>query len=100
MKTQDNIGVVFVNTIVGRGTLNGVVNLSFGTFNFTPSDDGKVVDIDPVISCRLRMDKICLKQLRDVADELLSIVEKADSHMEPGAPIEGLLPKQRPESVN
>jgi len=81
MKNQDNIGVVFVNTIVGRGSLNNVVNLTFGTFNWTPTTNESglpVVDPDPVVSARLRMDLVCAKQLRDVMNDLIDSIEKAE----------------------
>lgn len=53
---------VFVNSVIGQGHLNGVVNLTFGTFQFTPTMDGKI-DPDMVVSSRLRMDMTCAKQL-------------------------------------
>ena len=77
MLPSDSVGCTFVNTVVGRGVLNGVVNISFGTFNFTPTDDGQV-NVDPTVSCRLRMDKVCATQLRDVMNELLAAIEKAE----------------------
>lgn len=81
MKSNDTIGVTFVNTVIGRGILGGVVNLSFSVFNFTPSEDGKIVDLDPTIACRLRMDKTCAAQLRDVINELLATIEKAEAQV-------------------
>ena len=36
MRDSDSVGVTFVNTVIGRGTLNEVINLAFSTFNFTP----------------------------------------------------------------
>jgi hypothetical protein len=84
MNTMDNIGATFVNTVIGRGSLNGVINVSFATFNWTPSDDGSRVDPDPVISCRLRMDKLCAIQLRDVMNELISSIEEAEAKVAMG----------------
>ena len=52
---------VFVNELVASGHLNGVVNLTFATAQFTPND-GKV-DPDLVITARLRMDLLCVQQL-------------------------------------
>lgn len=103
MREQDKVSITFVNTVVGRGILNGVINLSFGAFNFTPSDDGKSVDIDPAVACRLRMDKICATQLRDVMNELLATIEKSESEMSNGSDkpaAEGILPKAAPETIN
>lgn len=72
----DNIGVTFVNLLLGRGILNNVVNLTFGTFNFTP-DTGQEngVDIDPVVSARLRMDVACARQLHQTLGELLESID-------------------------
>lgn len=78
MKSMDQVGVTFVNTVVGRGILNGVVNLSFAVLNFTPGDDNKSIDPDPVINCRLRMDKMCATQLRNVLNDLLESIDKAE----------------------
>ena len=97
IKSSDNVGCTFVNTVVGRGILNGVINLSFATFNFTPTDTGEV-DVDPVVTCRLRMDKVCATQLRDVMNSLLADIEKAELAAVGGTPpveqAEGLMPKR------
>ena len=97
MKSQDNVSVVFVNTVVGRGVLNGVINLSFSVFNFTPSDDGKEVEVDPAIACRLRMDKACATQLRDVMVDLIAQIEQAEQNVAMGVSekqADGVLPKR------
>jgi hypothetical protein len=103
MNSSDNVSTTFVNTVIGRGSLNGVINLSFSTFNFTPNDQGQV-DIDPVISCRLRMDKVCATQLRDVMNELLAAIEKAEQDVAVGIPAEsqseGIMPKKAAEKMN
>lgn len=74
MKTIDNTGVTFVNLVLGRGILNGVVNIQLGTWLFTGNADGNV-EPDAVVSCRLRMDLACAKVLRDNLNELLAAVE-------------------------
>ena len=103
MRVVDEVGVTFVNTVIGRGILNGVINLSFGVFNFTPTDDGKV-DVDPAVACRLRMDKVCATQLRDVMNDLLAIIEKAEVDAAMGVSekpaADGVLLKQTPEKMN
>jgi hypothetical protein len=102
MSEQDKIGTTFVNTVIGRGVLNGVINISFSTFNFTPQDDGKVA-LDPVVSCRLRMDKICATQLRDVMNDLLALIEKSEQAVPGSAPTEevkGVTRKQPKEAMN
>lgn len=96
MKSNDAVGVTFVNSVVGRGILNNVVNLSFSTFNFTPTDE--VVDPDPVISCRLRMDKTCAYQLRQVLDDLIKLIEEKEdpSEIESTAKTEGVVTEKAP----
>jgi hypothetical protein len=102
MRDSDRVSVTFVNTVIGRGSLNGVINLAFSTFNFTPNDNGQV-DADPVISCRLRMDKVCATQLRDVMNELLAMMEEAERNTvmnPPEAQTEGIMPKKAAEKMN
>lgn len=65
-----NIPVIFVNSVVGQGHLNSVANFTFATARWTPQDDG-TVDPDMAISCRLRMDLLCVQQLRDACDTIL-----------------------------
>lgn len=77
MKSLDNVGVLFVNTVLGRGVLNGIINLSFGTLLFTPTDEGDI-DPDPVVAVRLRMDRICAKQLHETLGDLLAKIEEAE----------------------
>lgn len=77
MNDQNKVNVTFVNTVVGRGILNNVVNLTFSTYNFSPAPDG--IDADPVISCRLRMDIQCLRQLHDSTGELLAALDAKPS---------------------
>lgn len=103
MKTQDEIGIVFANTVIGRGILNGVINLSFSAFNFTPTDDGKQVDLDPVVVCRLRMDKICATQLRNVMNELLATIEKAENESAMAgndSKVDGVIAKPAARDIN
>jgi hypothetical protein len=94
MKSQDNISAIFVNTVVGRGILNNVLNLSFGTFNFTPNEATGEVELDPVVSCRLRMDKTCAIQLRDTMIQFLKDIEEAEAKIvNPNTTSERVLPK-------
>lgn len=64
--------VTFVTSVLGLGAYNNVVNVTFGTFLWTPEDrkegdkDKIKVDPDPAISCRLRMDEACAISLRDM----------------------------------
>lgn len=100
MRSEDKVGVDFVNTVIGRGVLNGVINLSFSTFNFTPNDEGQV-DLDPAVTVRLRMDRVCALQLRDVMNDLLTSIEKAEHENTTGKelPVEGVLAKNS-ETLN
>jgi hypothetical protein len=84
--SADNVGVTFVNMLVGRGTMNGVVNLTFATFNFTPNDAENKVEQDSVISARLRMDIPCARQLHKVLGDLLDNIDNAAMESAPPAP--------------
>ena len=41
---SDDVGVTFVNAVLGRGMLNGIVNLQFGVLNFDAREDGTIDD--------------------------------------------------------
>lgn len=73
-----HVAPTFVNSVVGSGHLGGVANITFATFQFTPQNDG-TVDSDPVISCRLRMDINCVRQLKDACDYLLAEMLKPNN---------------------
>lgn len=95
MKKQDDIGIIFVNSIAARGLYNNVVNMSFSAFNFTPNEEGSV-DPDPVIVCRLRMDKGCLIQLQQVTEALLKLMDEPP--VEPEPQTEGVILKSNETS--
>lgn len=90
MKTIDQTGVTFVNQVLGRGVLNGVVNVQLGTWLFSGKEDGSV-DPELAVSCRLRMDVVCAKALRDNLTELLLAVETPPEGVaaESKAPVNG-----------
>ena len=81
VSNRDTTETVFVNTVFGQGVLNGVINLQLGTYLFTPVDAGQV-DLDPIITCRLRMDRQCAEHLYDALGALLLAISQAES----GAP--------------
>lgn len=83
MKPVDNVGVTFVNAVVGRGILNNIVNIQFGTFLFNPDENTQKVELDPAVSCRLRMDRLCAQQLYDSLGELLASVAQEEASAEP-----------------
>lgn len=84
-RPSDNIGVTFVNLLLGRGIFNGVVNLTFGVFNFTPDTESKEVPLDPTIAARLRMDLPCARYLYKSLGELLAGIDKSLSETPPPA---------------
>ena len=88
MKSIDETGVTFVNAVLGRGVFNGVVNIQFGTILFSISDDGSAVENDIAVTCRLRMDMMCAKQLRDSLTDLLASIE----HAQTAQPAPGVAP--------
>lgn len=65
----NHVKPVFVNAVVGSGTLNGIHNISFATALF--SVKGDAIDPDLVVSCRLRMDSVCLQQLWEQIGHML-----------------------------
>lgn len=65
-----NVPVTFVNQVAASGILNGVVNVAFATAGFTPDNKGGV-DLDLVISARLRMDLLCARELHAILGKIL-----------------------------
>lgn len=91
MKSLDLVGVTFVNGLLGRGILNNVVNLQFGTYLFTVDEATQKVDADLAVSCRLRMDRATAAQLYQSLGELLQSVEQREAEPEidvPGAALQ------------
>jgi len=80
-KAQDDIGVTFVNRVMARGCWAGVANVTLGTFNFTPFREGPNVDEDLVVSCRLRLDMLAVKELRDALDWVIAKMEGVESNI-------------------
>lgn len=66
----NRVPVQFVNQLVGTGFLNGVVNVSFATAQFTPMSDGSV-EVDAIMASRLRMDLNVAQQLHEQLGRLL-----------------------------
>jgi hypothetical protein len=77
MKESKSSDIIFVNTVIGRGALNNVVNISFGAFNFSPNEQSGEIELDTTVACRLRMDIVCAKQLSNALIDLLNTIEKA-----------------------
>lgn len=76
--TADNVGVTFVNLVLGRGTFNNVVNLTLGVCQFSPHQDPKDgVDMDIVVASRLRMDVECARDIHNSLGELLKAYDDA-----------------------
>ena len=87
MKSVDNVGVTFVNAVLGRGILNNVVNVQLGAYQFTADDESKAVTPDLVTACRLRMDKVCAQQLHASLGELLELIANAEVSNGAQAPV-------------
>lgn len=68
--------VIFVNTLLGRGVLNGVVNLQFGVYQFDANKDGQI-DPAPTTNLRMRMDLACARNLHESLGELLTAIDNA-----------------------
>lgn len=71
-----SVPLTFVAHVLGQGHANGIVNLTLGAPRWTPTGTTKdepegVVDMDMIITSRLRMDLACAQQLRDALDTLL-----------------------------
>lgn len=62
LNDPNRVPVTFVTEVVVVGFLNGVVNLTFGTSQYTPTQSGKIIP-DMVCSSRLRMDLYCAQLL-------------------------------------
>jgi hypothetical protein len=77
MKSTDNVGITFANTVINQGILNGVINVNLGVFHFSPSEDGKEIVADPAVICRLRMDEVCAIQLHNALRGILAAIEKS-----------------------
>lgn len=69
---------IFVNQLVGSGHLNGVVNCTFATANFTPDNKGGI-DADLVITARLRMDLFCAQQLYERLGQIIQETVKNET---------------------
>lgn len=90
--TMDDVGVVFVNAVLGRGIHCGVANINFGTFLFTPAgerevDDGrKITEVDPQLVCslRLRLDEMALRMLHDATAALIKTIDEDKAKREQG----------------
>ena len=100
MKSVDQVGVTFVNAVLGRGVLNGVVNLTLGVLQFTPDDEGKVIDPDIGVAARLRMDLVCARQMHESLGELLTLIDKSDEEQKMGLNGSSVQPAVQPEKPN
>lgn len=78
MKPTDQVGITFVNTVIGSGVLHNVVNIQMGVFGFDATEAGKISN-ELTVACRLRMDRVCAKQLHESLGALLSMIEKEEA---------------------
>ena len=77
MKSADNIGLTFANTVLSAGIYQGVVNVELGAFQWSYVADDKPIDPDPIVVCRLRLDARCAQQLYDMLGERLAQLNQA-----------------------
>lgn len=73
-----NVPVDFVSNVVASGHLNGVINIAFGLYRFSPGADGNV-EPDLVIGSRLRMDFSCAEQLYESLGHILQQLKPANA---------------------
>jgi hypothetical protein len=76
MKSIDQIGITFANMVIGGGIFQGVINVQFGAFTFETTEEGKV-EAAPAVTCRLRMDESCARQLYETLGNTLAMLDKA-----------------------
>lgn len=88
-----NDNIIFANSVVGFGTLNGNVNLTLGAFLLSPSEDGKKIEPDLAIVARLRLDDHCARQLLKNLLDLLGAPE-------PTIEANGIATEQEGKTVN
>lgn len=83
-----NDNIIFANSIVGFGAMNGNVNLSLGAYLFSPSDDGKKIEPDLAIVGRIRMDEPCARQLLKNLLDLFGLPEPVAAETNGMVPVE------------
>lgn len=84
MKSVDNVGITFINVVLGSGALNNVVNVQFGTYQFDADTEAQKVDPALAVSCRLRMDYMCAKQLHESLGRLVQSIEAEQAALASG----------------
>lgn len=85
--TQDHVGIRYASVVLARGILNGVVNVTMGAYNFDPDvSNPKLVNREPVVVDRLRMDVQCAHQLYQALGEVLNINEPAAAKEDESTP--------------
>ena len=93
MKHRDEVGLTFANTVLAQGFFNGVVNVTLGAYTFDPEEDGRTIDVTPVIVARLRMD---VQGARALYNALGTVLAAMDNPAAPPSAIDGT--EARPES--
>ena len=77
MKSADEVGITFANLVLGQGFYMNVINVTLGAYTFSPNEETKQVDPDPVVVSRLRLDEQCAVQLRDALNFALQSLADA-----------------------
>lgn len=72
-----NIQVTFYNEVGNVGFLNGIINVTLITAQFTPQGDQIVPDM--VVASRLRFDLVCAQQLHQMLGQIIEANTKLAS---------------------
>ena len=64
--------VTFVSDIAAIGFFNGITNLTLVTAQFSPPSTAGQIDMDLVVSSRLRMDLYCVQRLYEQLGKILA----------------------------
>ena len=68
--------VLFANQVLTFAEAYGVFYLEFASVIHSPNTDGKTVDFEPVINCRMRLDEMCARQLLGNLASMLKALEE------------------------
>lgn len=72
IRDPNTVPVTFVSDIAAIGFFNGVTNLTFVVAQFSPPSTAGKIDMDLVVSSRLRMDLYCVQRLYEQLGKILA----------------------------
>lgn len=70
IRDPENVRVTFVNEVANIGHLNGVINVTLLTAQWTPDGQGNIPP-DLVIGARLRFDLACAQQIHSMLGDII-----------------------------